>query len=195
MVVSVAAVRRFLVRGDSAAARFVTAASSGRYDPRAGAVRFGEQHLATAVLVIGTGGSGLRAAIRSAERGVDVRLVGERPGSGARSTLAAGGIDAALGTVDPADSWQQHAADRLTEGCFLGIPAACGSSPRTRPRGSPTWNDGLAWRTGGSRHGSCWPPAPPRPGPVRGPGRWRCSRGVAPAPAWCSCGVRRDRAA
>jgi succinate dehydrogenase / fumarate reductase flavoprotein subunit len=83
-------------------------------------VRPAEQRLATAVLVIGTGGSGLRAAIQLAERGTDVLLVGKRPSSDAHTTLAAGGINAALGTMDPADSWQQHAADTLKEGWFRG---------------------------------------------------------------------------
>ncbi|BCJ28461.1 FAD-dependent oxidoreductase [Actinocatenispora sera] len=85
-------------------------------------MRPAEQRLATSVLVIGTGGSGLRAAIQLAERGTDVLLVGKRPSSDAHTTLAAGGINAALGTMDPADSWQQHAADTLKEGYFLGDP-------------------------------------------------------------------------
>ena len=38
-----------------------------------------EQQVATSVLVIGTGGSGLRAAIELAERGIDVLIVGKRP--------------------------------------------------------------------------------------------------------------------
>jgi succinate dehydrogenase / fumarate reductase, flavoprotein subunit len=81
-----------------------------------------ERRLATAVLVIGTGGSGLRAAIQLAERGTDVIVVGKRPSADAHTTLAAGGINAALGTMDPADSWQQHAADTLKESYFLADP-------------------------------------------------------------------------
>lgn len=57
-----------------------------------------ERRLATSVLVIGTGGAGLRAAIQLAERGTDVLLVGKRPSGDAHTTLAAGGINAALGT-------------------------------------------------------------------------------------------------
>jgi succinate dehydrogenase / fumarate reductase flavoprotein subunit len=81
-----------------------------------------ERRLATAVLVIGTGGSGLRAAIQLAERGTDVIVVGKRPSADAHTTLAAGGINAALGTMDPDDSWQQHAADTLKESYFLADP-------------------------------------------------------------------------
>ncbi|MFW6721404.1 L-aspartate oxidase [Streptomyces sp. MAR4 CNY-716] len=71
------------------------------------------------VLVIGTGGAGLRAAIELAEAGVDVLAVGKRPGDDAHTVLAAGGINAALGTMDPEDSWQQHAADTLKESYLL----------------------------------------------------------------------------
>jgi len=81
-----------------------------------------EQRLSTSVLVIGTGGSGLRAAIELAERGVDVLAVGKRPKADAHTSLAAGGINAALGTMDPADSWQQHAADTIKESYFLADP-------------------------------------------------------------------------
>ncbi|GIF73344.1 L-aspartate oxidase [Asanoa siamensis] len=81
-----------------------------------------ERRLATAVLVVGTGGSGLRAAIELAERGVDVIMVGKRPRSDAHTTLAAGGINAALGTMDAQDSWQQHAADTIKESYLLADP-------------------------------------------------------------------------
>lgn len=81
-----------------------------------------EQQIATSVLVIGTGGAGLRAAIELAERGVDVLALGKRPKADAHTSLAAGGINAALSTMDPQDTWQQHAADTLKEGYLLGDP-------------------------------------------------------------------------
>ncbi|KPI09575.1 Succinate dehydrogenase (ubiquinone) [Actinobacteria bacterium OK006] len=81
-----------------------------------------EQRLATMVLVIGTGGAGLRAAIELAEAGVDVLAVGKRPREDAHTALAAGGINAALATMDPEDSWQQHAADTLKESYLLADP-------------------------------------------------------------------------
>ncbi|MEV6369044.1 FAD-dependent oxidoreductase [Micromonospora musae] len=81
-----------------------------------------ERRLSTSVLVIGTGGSGLRAAIELAERGVDVLAVGKRPKLDAHTSLAAGGINAALGTMDAADSWQQHAADTIKESYLLANP-------------------------------------------------------------------------
>ncbi len=81
-----------------------------------------EQQISTTVLVIGTGGSGLRAAIELAELGVDVLAVGKRPRNDAHTSLAAGGINAALGTMDDEDSWQQHAADTIKESYFLADP-------------------------------------------------------------------------
>src|SRR5690625_1010511 len=81
-----------------------------------------EQQISTSVLVIGTGGSGLRAAIELAETGVDVLAVGKRPRHDAHTALAAGGINAALGTMDAEDSWQQHAADTKKESYYLADP-------------------------------------------------------------------------
>ncbi|SEE65976.1 L-aspartate oxidase [Jiangella alba] len=80
------------------------------------------RQLSTTVLVIGTGGSGLRAAIEVAEQGVDVLAVGKRPRDDAHTALAAGGINAALGTMDAGDSWQQHAADTIKESYDLANP-------------------------------------------------------------------------
>src|SRR6478735_5199841 len=85
-------------------------------------MRPSERQISTTVLVIGTGGSGLRASIELAERGVDVVAVGKRPRSDAHTSLAAGGINAALGTMDADDSWQQHAADTLKESYLLADP-------------------------------------------------------------------------
>jgi succinate dehydrogenase / fumarate reductase, flavoprotein subunit len=81
-----------------------------------------EQQIATSVLVIGTGGAGLRAAIELAEQGVEVLALGKRPRSDAHTSLAAGGINAALATMDPEDTWQQHAADTLQESYLLANP-------------------------------------------------------------------------
>lgn len=81
-----------------------------------------ERRISTGALVIGLGGAGLRASIEFAEAGVDVLAVAKRPRDDAHTTLAAGGINAALGTIDPEDSWQQHAADTIKESYFLADP-------------------------------------------------------------------------
>ncbi len=87
-----------------------------------GGTRRKEHSISTSVLVIGTGGSGLRAAIEVAEAGADVLAVGKRPKEDAHTSLAAGGINAALATVDPEDTWQQHAADTIKESYDLANP-------------------------------------------------------------------------
>jgi succinate dehydrogenase / fumarate reductase flavoprotein subunit len=83
-----------------------------------------ERRTAAAVLVIGTGAAGLRAAIELAERGVQVLCVGKRRRDDAHTVLASGGINAALATMDPEDSWEQHAADTLRESYWLADPRA-----------------------------------------------------------------------
>ncbi|MBA3245235.1 MAG: FAD-dependent oxidoreductase [Actinobacteria bacterium] len=81
-----------------------------------------EQRASTSVLVIGTGAAGLRAAIELAEQGVQVLCVGKRRRDDAHTVLASGGINAALATMDPEDTWQQHAADTLRESYWLADP-------------------------------------------------------------------------
>ena len=81
-----------------------------------------ERRTAVSVLVIGTGAAGLRAAIELAERSVQVLCVGKRRRDDAHTVLASGGINAALSTMDPEDSWQLHAADTLRESYWLADP-------------------------------------------------------------------------
>jgi succinate dehydrogenase / fumarate reductase flavoprotein subunit len=78
-------------------------------------------HIAN-VLIIGSGAAGLRAAIAAHQAGCEVVVVGKRPRGDAHTVLAAGGINAALGNVDPADSWQQHFADTFEEAYHLSNP-------------------------------------------------------------------------
>ncbi|WP_246986331.1 L-aspartate oxidase [Halorientalis marina] len=76
------------------------------------------------VLVVGAGAAGARTAIELAERGVDdVLVLGKRSHGDAHTTWARGGINGALGTRDPEDSWAIHAADTLNEGHFVNDPA------------------------------------------------------------------------
>ncbi len=72
------------------------------------------------VLVIGCGGAGLRAAIEVKLAGLQVSVLGKRVKTDSHTVLAAGGINAALGNVDPEDSWEQHFADTYIEGYGLG---------------------------------------------------------------------------
>ncbi len=85
------------------------------------------------VLVIGSGGAGLRAAIAAAIAGVEVMVVGKRTRKDAHTVLASGGINAVLGSRDPQDSWQQHFADTLREGYFLADPRTVEIAVREAP--------------------------------------------------------------
>jgi len=74
------------------------------------------------VLIIGSGGAGLRAAIEAKKAGVEVTVIGKRAKEDVHTVLAAGGINAALANVDPKDTWQQHFADTMIEGYNIAEP-------------------------------------------------------------------------
>ena len=52
------------------------------------------------ILIIGCGGSGLRAAIEAKNNNLSVKILGKRNKNDSHTTLAAGGINAALGNLD-----------------------------------------------------------------------------------------------
>ena len=85
------------------------------------------------MLVVGSGAAGLRAAIAVHTAGREVVIVGKRLRKDAHTVLAAGGINAALGTVDPEDRWQHHFADTVVEGHYLGNPLAVEIMAREAP--------------------------------------------------------------
>ena len=74
------------------------------------------------VLIIGSGGAGLRAAIEAKQLGMEVTVLGKRQRTDVHTVLAAGGINAAFGNVDKEDSWEQHFADTYIEGYGLSEP-------------------------------------------------------------------------
>jgi len=76
------------------------------------------------VLVIGSGGAGLRTAIELFDSKVDVLVVGKCKKREAHTILATGGINAALGNMDKEDSWQLHAADTIRDGGGINDPIA-----------------------------------------------------------------------
>ncbi|MFL6424941.1 MAG: FAD-binding protein [Nitrososphaeraceae archaeon] len=85
------------------------------------------------VLIIGGGSAGLRAAIEAHDAGANVLIISKSKKGDPHTTLARGGINAALGTMDPEDNWIIHAADTLREGEFLAdyerVEALCRSAP------------------------------------------------------------------
>jgi succinate dehydrogenase / fumarate reductase, flavoprotein subunit len=85
------------------------------------------------VLIIGGGSAGLRAAIEAHDAGAHVLIISKSKKGDPHTTLARGGINAALGTMDPDDTWIIHAADTLREGEFLAdyerVETLCKSAP------------------------------------------------------------------
>ena len=74
------------------------------------------------VLVIGAGGSGLRAAIAAADAGADVGLVCKSLLGKAHTVMAEGGVAAALKHVAPDDDWTVHFRDTMVGGKYLNNP-------------------------------------------------------------------------
>jgi succinate dehydrogenase / fumarate reductase, flavoprotein subunit len=71
------------------------------------------------VVVIGAGGSGLRAAIEARRRGKKTAVISKSLFGKAHTVMAEGGVAAAMGNVNPADSWQVHFRDTMRGGKFL----------------------------------------------------------------------------
>jgi len=71
------------------------------------------------VLVIGSGGAGLRAAIEASAAGVKVGMVCRSLLGKAHTVMAEGGVAAALANVDDRDGWMVHFADTMRGGQYL----------------------------------------------------------------------------
>lgn len=71
------------------------------------------------VLVIGAGGSGLRAAIEASALGANVGLVSKSLLGKAHTVMAEGGVAAALANVDERDNWEVHFRDTMNGGQML----------------------------------------------------------------------------
>ena len=85
------------------------------------------------VLIIGGGSAGLRAAIGAHDAGANVIIISRSKRGDPHTTLARGGINAALGTMDPEDNWMIHALDTLREGEFIAdyekVEVLCKNAP------------------------------------------------------------------
>lgn len=71
------------------------------------------------VLVIGSGGAGLRAAIEASAAGVSVAVICRSLLGKAHTVMAEGGVAAALANVDDRDSWKVHFTDTMRGGQYL----------------------------------------------------------------------------
>ncbi|HEX2894889.1 MAG TPA: fumarate reductase/succinate dehydrogenase flavoprotein subunit [Marmoricola sp.] len=79
----------------------------------------GLEHHRYDVVVIGAGGSGLRAAIAAHEAGARVAIVCKSLLGKAHTVMAEGGIAAAMGNRWPEDNWEVHFRDTMRGGKML----------------------------------------------------------------------------
>src|SRR5271169_6160894 len=71
------------------------------------------------VVVIGAGGSGLRAAIEARLAGKKTAVISKSLFGKAHTVMAEGGCAAAMGNANPNDNWQVHFRDTMRGGKFL----------------------------------------------------------------------------
>jgi succinate dehydrogenase / fumarate reductase flavoprotein subunit len=74
------------------------------------------------VVVVGAGGSGLRAAIEARLRGKRTAIISKSLFGKAHTVMAEGGCAAAMGNANPHDNWQVHFRDTMRGGKFLNNP-------------------------------------------------------------------------
>jgi succinate dehydrogenase / fumarate reductase, flavoprotein subunit len=71
------------------------------------------------VVVVGAGGSGLRAAIEARHAGKRTAIISKSLFGKAHTVMAEGGCAAAMGNSNPNDNWQVHFRDTMRGGKFL----------------------------------------------------------------------------
>ncbi len=71
------------------------------------------------VVVVGAGGSGLRAAIEARACGKKTAVISKSLFGKAHTVMAEGGVAAAMGNVNPHDNWMVHFRDTMRGGKFL----------------------------------------------------------------------------
>ena len=77
------------------------------------------ERLSYDVVVIGAGGSGLRAAIEARQAGKRTAIISKSLFGKAHTVMAEGGCAAAMGNMNPNDNWQVHFRDTMRGGKFL----------------------------------------------------------------------------
>jgi succinate dehydrogenase / fumarate reductase flavoprotein subunit len=71
------------------------------------------------VVVVGAGGSGLRAAIEARLQGKKTAIISKSLFGKAHTVMAEGGCAASMGNANPNDNWQVHFRDTMRGGKFL----------------------------------------------------------------------------
>ena len=74
------------------------------------------------IIIIGSGISGLSAALHGAKQGMRVTLIAPFISERSQSVMAAGGVNAVLKGFEGEDSIEAHVADTIKGGCFIENP-------------------------------------------------------------------------
>ena len=128
------------------------------------------------VVVIGAGGSGLRAAIEARLRGKNTAVISKSLFGKAHTVMAEGRAAAAMGNVNPRDNWQVHFRDTMRGGKFLNNPRMAELHAKEAPD-----------RSGSSRRGERCSTALPTGRSASGTSAGTSTRGSrtsATGPAW-----------
>lgn len=78
------------------------------------------KHLNYDLLIIGAGGTGLRAAIEAAKEDISIGIVTKSLLGKAHTVMAEGGVAAAFGNVNEKDNWEVHYHDTIKGGGYHG---------------------------------------------------------------------------
>ena len=87
------------------------------------------------VVIIGGGGSGLRASLEIAKSGLDVAVISKVFPTRSHTVAAQGGITCAIASADPNDDWRWHMFDTVKGSDYIGdqdaIEYMCSEGPET----------------------------------------------------------------
>jgi succinate dehydrogenase / fumarate reductase flavoprotein subunit len=121
------------------------------------------------VVVVGAGGSGMRAALQLAQAGLKVAVLSKVFPTRSHTVAAQGGIAASLGNVSK-DSWHWHMYDTVKGSDYLGdqdaIEFMCRAAPEVvyelEHLSTPVWRAyaGLRQKPGAARLCRCRPHRP-----------------------------------
>ena len=85
------------------------------------------------VVIVGGGGSGLRASLEISKSGLDVAVVSKVFPTRSHTVAAQGGITCAIASADPNDDWRWHMFDTVKGSDYIGdqnaIEYMCSEGP------------------------------------------------------------------
>ena len=112
--------RRTFIKGAAAAGVVLVAGSYFTWNGRNIPEKVQRGDVTYDVLIIGSGGAGMRAALAAAEnKELKVAVLTKLVPTRSASTMAQGGMNGVTGVTDPNDSFESHAFDTIKGGDYL----------------------------------------------------------------------------